>query len=1586
MRFDEHSELADELPGLSTSRLLELGQAAEKRGERHRARRCYLKAILAARSEADGRSTPMVLRWIARTLISEASNDEALEWLGAAVTVAEAWGDESSCGSAINMQAIVKWQMGDLDDAERLYLAARARAVSAGDAKLAAMTAQNLGVIATVRGEHTEARRHYEASLAEYRVLGLNKDAAGALNNLGLLHSHQQQWHEAEAAFREAIVLADSIDDLAARTSAEVNFAEMWVMRQRYAQAEQCVRSALSLASRIGDASALGQATKLLGIIARETGDPAEADAHFRRAADVAESRKDLLLQAEVAREAGELARRQGRNAEVLACLNRAHRLFTQLRARRDLADIDLRTGRLEDEFEQVARRWGESIEATDRYTQGHCVRVADLSGAIAEELGMPKQDLFWFRIGALLHDVGKIIIPEYVLNKPGRFDEEEWRLMKSHTTAGVEMLANIEFPWDVIPVVRSHHERWDGKGYPDQLAGEDIPLVARILCVADVYDALTSVRSYKRALSHAQAVELMRRDIGTMFDPYVFAAFDRVAPRWAHAESQTKSGVIDENAEADTTDYAGSLDDLTGLPQRRAFRDTAERLLAARGAAPRPLSLLVIDLDFFKQVNDLFGHQGGDAALVAVANALRGILRSDDYAARYAGDEFVVLLPGARLASAVATAERLRAAVDALRVPAPAQRGGEIHISISVGVATAPEQGDTLDTLFAAADGALYAAKRRGRNVVATAGMTGAEIGMPTLLLNAFVGRQTERERVRRIFEETVNGRAQLLCVSGEAGIGKSSLVQQLAPDVAIRGGAMVVGRCLEADVRPPFGPWGDLLAQLPLTAAVTERRWTELARLVPGIGARQPSSGNAADARESRYTLLREIQDFVTLASRERPLVLFLEDMQWADDGTWDVLELLVGSLREQRILLVASVRPEDINSAAAARLGRLARAESFLELTLPRLRAADVGQWLRQMFSGQPAEPALLTHLMNVAEGNPLYTLHTMRMLADDGRVAFDGQRWMFASADGPTVATPVRELLRLRLDRLPERTCDILRSAALIGSVFDADVLLQVANASESAVVDALDDAVDAHLIVPEGNVAAARYRFTPALLAEVLASGMSRLRARRMHEQIARALALHQDANASDIARHFADAGCRAEAMEFTLRSADRASSVYAFDTLARCLARAVQLAETTTERAAVHWRLARMHEAAGHLQEAEQAGLQLTGPLREGAERTGLYRSARRLVLRMRLLQGTPAREVLGEFEALLAEAVAANDTAESVAVLLKLSDVHTRLGEIDAARTRAEQAVRASESLDDPLLVAESILRLGSAILPVSPGDATRYYREACNRFVFIGDRRGELRSLINLGVANDRAGNTPAAERHYREAVALGSDVHAADLSALVAMNLGVLLMKTGEYAEARQHLDDAQTSAATHRNEALRLTASYNLAHLALEQRNDEGARARYAECREAARQQQQQDIEVGAVAGVALAELRLGNVASARVLFLEATQLQERLGDDWFQGRERLEALRTRLHMLDARGDEVIAGVQQTLEQMKALEPFATIWFAADCMMGVRAQPALASAMLEATRRQSALARALGYTPLIERFGSSLHLVA
>jgi putative nucleotidyltransferase with HDIG domain len=241
---------------------------------------------------------------------------------------------------------------------------------------------------------------------------------------------------------------------------------------------------------------------------------------------------------ADVVLEQARALRSVGRNRDTLGRLNEARLLFERLRARRDLASVTERLTELETAFLQIVRDWGESIESKDAYTQGHCSRVADYACNLAAAAGFPADEMMWFRMGALLHDVGKVSVPLEILTKPGRLDDSEWSVMARHPVFGVELLDGIEFPWDVRPMIRHHHERWDGSGYPDRIAADAIPLEARILTIADIYDALTTTRSYRPAFPHEKAMGVLASEVGRSIDPELFALFEaEVAVRAANGE-----------------------------------------------------------------------------------------------------------------------------------------------------------------------------------------------------------------------------------------------------------------------------------------------------------------------------------------------------------------------------------------------------------------------------------------------------------------------------------------------------------------------------------------------------------------------------------------------------------------------------------------------------------------------------------------------------------------------------------------------------------------------------------------------------------------------------------------------------------------------------------------------------------------------------------------------------------------------------------------------------------------------------------------------------------------------------------------
>jgi hypothetical protein len=210
--------------------------------------------------------------------------------------------------------------------------------------------------------------------------------------------------------------------------------------------------------------------------------------------------------------------------------LERSRRNVEEMRAVLDEKQALLE--RVQRSYLQTITSLARTIEAKDPYTGGHVERVADYAVALARELGFDEEALAAVAVGSIVHDIGKVGIPDQVLLKPGRLDDAEWAEMQRHPRISSYILDELELPDVVKQMARHHHERYDGRGYPDGLAGEAIPLAARILSVADALDAMTSDRLYRGALSFEQAVSEIRRHAGSQYCPRVVGALDAAIAR----------------------------------------------------------------------------------------------------------------------------------------------------------------------------------------------------------------------------------------------------------------------------------------------------------------------------------------------------------------------------------------------------------------------------------------------------------------------------------------------------------------------------------------------------------------------------------------------------------------------------------------------------------------------------------------------------------------------------------------------------------------------------------------------------------------------------------------------------------------------------------------------------------------------------------------------------------------------------------------------------------------------------------------------------------------------------------------------
>lgn len=548
------------------------------------------------------------------------------------------------------------------------------------------------------------------------------------------------------------------------------------------------------------------------------------------------------------------------------------------------------------------------AIEAKDQRTHDHLRRVQAYAAGIGEAMGLSEAEMNALRAAAILHDIGKLAVPEHIISKPGKLTPEEFDKVKIHPLVGAEILERVNFPYPVVPIVRAHHEKWDGSGYPIGLRGEEIPIGARILSVVDCFDALASDRSYRPALALEEAFLEVAAEAGKSFDPAVVdclkwhlhelqqqvdakdngrklisldvkidrsarpgAGFEansndgltghknsidflssiasarqevqtlyelsqelgnslslddtlsvlsvrlkrliphdsivvyvnedgRLNPKYVSGESQAlfsslqiplgegvsgwvaanRTPILNGNPEVEPgyrvnpaksqilrsalavplesvsgvvgvltlyhaqpdafskdhvriltaiqsklalsvenalkyriAENSATTDYLTGLPNARSLFLHLDSELARCKRTRLPLTILVCDLDGFKQINDRFGHLVGNQVLGEIAQKLKEACREYDYAARMGGDEFVLVMPGLRPEIVAATEERLRR----LAWEVGRKVSGENTLSLSVGHASCPDDGMDAEDLLAKADRRMYVEKQEHRN-----------------------------------------------------------------------------------------------------------------------------------------------------------------------------------------------------------------------------------------------------------------------------------------------------------------------------------------------------------------------------------------------------------------------------------------------------------------------------------------------------------------------------------------------------------------------------------------------------------------------------------------------------------------------------------------------------------------------------------------------------------------------------------------------------------------------------------------------------------------------------------------------------
>lgn len=471
----------------------------------------------------------MAMRRLGNLFWRKGEPKRAMRYFRRSLEVSESCGDVTGSAKAYNGIGTLYFNSGNWNKVKEYYNRAIEAARQEEDLTLVANVFNNLGAMSNILGDRNMAVSYYEEAIEIYRQMRDYRGLARSYNNLGLTYRDKGDWAAAASHYEHSTTISKKLGDISLTANATLNYVQVLIELGKYDEAREKCDGAYEIVSSTGEATGIAEAMMLYGMIFTRMQKWALAEKHFIDSCTINEKHNNLLGMAECFREMALLYRDWGKNKSTLEYLGKSFNAFKRLKAIRYLQDIDGKISDLEELTFKITRDMGAEVESTDTYTFGHSQRVAHYAVEIAKKLSIENELIKAIMVAAYLHDLGKVKVSKKILLKERKLTPEEYYIIQMHPVWGVEILGDIEFPWEVKPLIRFHQERWDGSGYPDGLEGEHIPLGARIIAVADFFDALTTDRPYRSAYPLQQAIKIMKKEAGRSLDPRITRKFIRI-------------------------------------------------------------------------------------------------------------------------------------------------------------------------------------------------------------------------------------------------------------------------------------------------------------------------------------------------------------------------------------------------------------------------------------------------------------------------------------------------------------------------------------------------------------------------------------------------------------------------------------------------------------------------------------------------------------------------------------------------------------------------------------------------------------------------------------------------------------------------------------------------------------------------------------------------------------------------------------------------------------------------------------------------------------------------------------------------
>ena len=467
---------------------------------------------------------------IGQLLAKQGDFDRALGYVQRSIGANRRLNNDKGTCKALRNLGVIYLELGEFEEAEINYTQAISLARKIGDDILYADLVNNLGAIMNMKGDWEDALNYYAESLKIYEENNQVRKSAYTKNNIGISFVELGRNDRAFDFFTQAYEIALNIKDASLTLIVDINLADLYLKKDDLVNAKiHCHKADAYLAEAGLVNGHLVEVKRIAGKIAQCEKDFDIALAFFDESLNISRQVGTRYLEAEVLLERGGLLGDMHKHFDALADLEASYHIYAQIKAEGKREQTEQTIYSIEELYLAIFDAMAKEVDRKDAYTKGHSDRVASLALLLARELNLPVGSLKTIVAASLLHDIGKINIDDQVLNKAGRLTKEEFHHIMKHPEFGVELLRAKEFPWDVKPLIMHHHEKLDGTGYPLGLKGEDIPFGAKVICIADVFDALTSDRVYRKAFDTERALDIMRDESGSTFDPLLFKIFENM-------------------------------------------------------------------------------------------------------------------------------------------------------------------------------------------------------------------------------------------------------------------------------------------------------------------------------------------------------------------------------------------------------------------------------------------------------------------------------------------------------------------------------------------------------------------------------------------------------------------------------------------------------------------------------------------------------------------------------------------------------------------------------------------------------------------------------------------------------------------------------------------------------------------------------------------------------------------------------------------------------------------------------------------------------------------------------------------------